>query len=314
MRILHNSCLVEVHENDQPVIRRELIEGARGKDGILTMLTDSVDAEIMEALGTGLRVISNYAVGYNNIDITEATRRGIVVTNTPGVLTETTADLAWAAILTTARRIIEGDQLVRTTGRVQWGPMVLLGREVHGATLGIIGMGRIGRAVARRAQGFSMTVLYHSRHPLPFDEERHLNLTFCTLPDLLREADFVSLHVPLNTETRHLIGEKELRTMKSEAVLINTSRGEVIDEKTLSLALKEGWIAAAALDVFEREPVVEPALLQLPNAVLLPHIGSASRATRVKMAEMAALNLVNALQGKPVPHPVNPEVLKSHGN
>ncbi len=310
MRLLRTSCTVEVHESDRPITRRELLAGVDGQEGILAMLTDTVDAEVMEAAGKGLRVISNYAVGFNNIDLAEATKRGILVTNTPGVLTETTADLAWAGMFAAARRIVEGDRLVRTTGRVEWGPMVLLGHEITGATLGVVGMGRIGRAMARRAHGFAMSLLYNSRSPLPAGEEGELHLTFRSLPDLLREADFVSLHVPLTQGTRHLIGEKELRSMKHDAVLINTARGEVVDEKVLVRALTEGWIAASALDVYEREPEVEPALLQLSNVVLLPHIGSASRSTRAKMAEMAASNLVEALHRGTVPHPVNPEVLR----
>lgn len=309
IRIVAEHCEVEVSDYDGVLPREVLLEKVRGCSGILSLLTDTIDREVMDAAGPGLKVIANYAVGYNNIDVEEATRRGIMVTNTPGVLTETTADLAWALMMSVARRIVEGDRFVRAGKFRGWEPMLLLGTDLFGATLGIVGFGRIGQAVARRAQGFNMRVLYYDLVRAPLHVERELHAEFRSLPELLQEADFVSLHVPLTKETYHLIGEKELRMMKREAYLVNTARGPVVDEKALVRALKEGWIRGAALDVFEREPEVEPELLTLDSVVLAPHIGSASYATRTKMAIMAAENLVRALRGETPPNLVNPEVL-----
>jgi glyoxylate reductase len=289
-----------------------LLEKVRGKDGILCLLTDTIDREVMEAAGPKLKVIANYAVGYNNIDVEEATRRGIMVTNTPGVLTETTADLAWALMMSVARRIVEADRFVRAGKFRGWEPMLLLGTDVYGATLGIVGFGRIGQAMARRALGFDMTVLYYDLQRASEEIEQKYRVRFTPLPELLQTSDFVSLHVPLTKDTYHLIGERELRMMKREAYLINTARGPVVDEKALVRALREGWIRGAALDVFEREPEVELELLELENVVLAPHIGSASYATRTRMAEIAAQNLVKALQGEIPPNLVNPEVLRGH--
>ncbi len=310
IRIVAEHCEVEVSEYDGVLPREMLLEKVRGRDGILCLLTDTIDREVMEAAGPNLKVIANYAVGYNNIDVEEATRRGIMVTNTPGVLTETTADLAWALMMSVARRIVEADRFVRAGKFRGWEPMLFLGTDVFGATLGLVGFGRIGQAMARRALGFNMRVLYYDLVQAPFHVEKELRAEFRALPELLQEADFVSIHVPLTKETYHLIGEKELRLMKKEAYLINTARGPVVDEKALVRALKEGWIRGAALDVFEREPEIEPELLELDNVVLAPHIGSASYATRTKMAVMAAENLVRALQGEVPPNLVNPEVLQ----
>uniref|UniRef100_A0A7V4TFI1 D-glycerate dehydrogenase n=1 Tax=Candidatus Caldatribacterium saccharofermentans TaxID=1454753 RepID=A0A7V4TFI1_9BACT len=314
IRIVASFCEVEVSDFDGVLPRKMLLEKVQGKDGILCLLTDTIDREVMEAAGPNLKVIANYAVGYNNIDVEEATRRGIMVTNTPGVLTETTADLAWALMMSVARRIVEADRFVRAGKFRGWEPMLFLGTDVYGATLGIVGFGRIGQAMARRALGFDMTVLYYDLQRVPEDVERQYRARFVPLPELLQTSDFVSLHVPLTKDTYHLIGERELRMMKQEAYLINTARGPVVDEKALVRALREGWIRGAALDVFEREPEVEPELLELENVVLAPHIGSASYATRTKMAEMAAENLVKALQGEIPPNLVNPEVLKGRAH
>jgi len=301
---------VEVNPYDRVLTREELLQAVKGKDGILCLLTDKIDAEVFDAAGPQLKVVSNYAVGYDNIDVNEATKRGIVVTNTPGVLTETTADLAWALILATARRIVEADKFTRAGKYEGWAPMLFLGQDVYGKTLGIIGMGRIGQAVARRAKGFNMKVLYNDIRRIPEELEKELNATFVSLDELIEQSDFVSLHTYLSPETYHLINEERLRKMKKTAYLINTSRGPVVDESALVRALKEGWIAGAGLDVYEFEPKLVPGLAECENAVLLPHIASASVETRTKMATMAAENLLAVLAGKMPPNPVNPEVLK----
>ncbi len=300
---------VEVYESEEEPAPYDLIlEKVRDIDGLLCLLTDKIDARIIEA-GERLKVISNYAVGYDNIDVETATRKGIYVTNTPGVLTETTADLAWAILMAIARRVVEADKYVRAGKWVHaWGPKMMLGSDVHGKTLGIVGLGRIGSAVARRAKGFNMRVIYYDvfrRENL----EKELGLEYRPLEELLKEADYVTLHVPLTKETYHLIGERELSLMKPTAYLINTSRGAVIDQKALYKALKERRIAGAALDVFEKEPIdPNDPLLELDNVVLTPHIGSASVETRKKMAMIAAENLVSVLRGVEPPNLVNPEV------
>ena len=300
---------VEVYESEEEPAPYDLIlEKVRDIDGLLCLLTDKIDARIIEA-GERLKVISNYAVGYDNIDVEAATKRGIYVTNTPGVLTETTADLTWAILMAIARRVVEADKYVRAGRWVHaWGPKMMLGSDVHGKTLGIVGLGRIGSAVARRAKGFNMRVIYYDvfrREEL----ERELGLEYKPLEELLKEADYVTLHVPLTKETYHLIGERELGLMKTTAYLINTSRGAVIDQKALYKALKERRIAGAALDVFEKEPIdPDDPLLELDNVVLTPHIGSASVETRKKMAMIAAENLVSVLKGVEPPNLVNPEV------
>jgi len=309
LNILEESCQVEVSEYDGVLPREILLQKVKGVDGILCLLTDNIDRKVMEAAGQSLRVISNYAVGYDNIDIEEATRRRIMVTNTPGVLTETTADLTWALLMAVARRIAEGDRFVREGKFREWEPLLFLGDDVYGATLGIIGLGRIGQAVARRARGFNMQVIYFSHHRLE-DKEKELGVTYYPFLELLAQSDFITLHVPLTRETYHLIGEEELKMMKKESYLINTSRGSVIDEKALIRALKEGWIRGAALDVFEQEPQVEPELLELEEVVLTPHLGSASRTTRTKMAILAANNLALALRGEIPPYLVNLDVVK----
>jgi len=287
----------------------ELAAQLADADGLVCVLTDTIDDELL-ARAPRLRVVANVAVGYNNIDVGAATRRKVVVTNTPGILTETTADFTLALLLATARRVAEADAYTRAGKFTEWGLMLLLGGDVHGKTLGILGLGRIGKAVARRAQGFSMRVLYHDpvRDPAA---ERDLGLTYGDKDAILRAADFVTLHVPLLPETHHYIGEPELRRMRPTAYLINASRGPVVHEAALVRALREGWIAGAGLDVYEDEPKVHPGLLECRNAVLAPHIASASHETRLEMARMAVENCLAVLEGSAPPNPVNPEVLSS---
>jgi len=310
LNLILENCDAEVWQEETPPPKEIIIDKIKDCEGILTLLTDKIDAEIMDK-APKLRIISNYAVGYDNIDVKSATQRGIMVTNTPGVLTETTADLAFALILATARRIVEADKFTRSGKWKSWGPMLFLGRDVYGATLGIIGLGRIGQAVARRAKGFNMKVIYYSRKRKE-DVERELGVEYRELHSLLREADIVSIHTPLTEETYHLIGEKELSLMKPTAILINTARGAVVDQKALYKALKERRIFGAGLDVYEREPIeADDPLLELDNVVLLPHIGSASVETRGRMARMAAENLLAGLRGERPPNLVNPEVLEA---
>ena len=305
---LREECEVDLNTEDRAPSKEEMIEHVRGKDGLLCLLTDKVDSEVMDAAGPNLKVISNYAVGFDNIDVEAATERGIVVTNTPGVLTETTADLAWALLMAVARRIVEADKFTRAGKFKGWSPTLLLGTDVYGKTLGIIGFGRIGRAVARRAKGFDMRVLYYDVERAPEEVERELNAQYVDLETLLKESDYISIHTPLTPETRHMIGERELRMMKPTAYLINTARGPIVDEAALVRALKEGWIKGAALDVFENEPELTPGLAELDNVVLAPHIGSASTETRSKMADMAVDNLLSVLRGERPENIVNPEV------
>jgi glyoxylate reductase len=255
-----------------------------------------------------LKVIANYAVGFNNIDIKAATERGIAVANTPGVLTETTADLAWALLMAVARRIVESDKFMRSGKFRGWAPMLYLGNDVHNKTLGVLGFGRIGRAVARRASGFNMRVLYSGGKRASEEDERTYNAVFCSLETLLRESDFISLHVPLTESTRHLIGGEQFDMMKESAILINTARGPVVDEKALVWALKERKIAGAGLDVYEQEPGFESELAEMDNVVMVPHIGSASVSTRTKMAMMVASGAIDVLEGRMPAHLVNPEV------
>ena len=288
---------------DAATLRRAVV----GMDGIISVVTDTIDAAFLQA-GTDLKVVANVAAGYDNVDVPAATQRGVVVTNTPGVVTESTADLTWGLLFGIARRVAEADRYVRAGKWTAWRLMALLGHDVHGRTLGIVGMGRIGQAVARRASGFGMTILYHNRHRLPAALESELGATWVALDALLQNADFVSVHTPLSAETRHLIGEKELRMMQPTAYLINTSRGPVVDEAAVARALREEWIAGAGLDVFEREPEVPQALKDLENVVLLPHIGSASVASRTRMAVMAAQSAVAVLHGERPQHVVNPDV------
>lgn len=311
IEILERHADVEVFEGVDDAIPRDLLlSKVDDVDGLLPLLTDSIDVEVMDA-GTSLRVISNYAVGFNNVDLEAATERGIYVTNTPGILTDTTADAAFALLMAAARRIPEADRHIRARNWIHaWGPRMFIGTDVHGKTLGILGMGRIGSAIAKRAKGFEMKVIYHDIYRRE-DLEEELGIAYKSREEILREADFVSLHVPLTPETRHMIGAEELAAMKETAILINTSRGPVVDEEALYEALRDGAIAGAGLDVFEVEPVdPESPLLGLENIVLTPHLASGSVETRTKMAVTAATNLVSVLQGKEPPNLVNPEVRK----
>ena len=298
-----------VWPDELPPPRDELLRAIQGVDGVLTLLTDRVDAEFFDRAGPQLKVVSNYAVGFDNIVVPEATRRRVPVGNTPGVLTDTTADLAFALLMAAGRRVVEGDRYVHDGHWKTWGPLLLLGTDVYGSTLGIVGFGRIGQALARRAAGFGMTVLFHDVMDPPADAVRSLNAHRVELDELFERSDFVSLHTNLTAETRHLVNAERLRRMKPTSVLVNTSRGPVVDQKALYRALREGWIMAAAADVTDPEPMpMDEPLLTLPNFVVVPHIASASRATRGKMAQMAAENLLAGVRGERLPTPVNPEV------
>ncbi len=307
--LLQPLCDVDMNPGDRVLSRQELLEAVQGRDAVLSLLTDTVDDAVLEAAGPRCRVFSNYAVGYNNIDVAAATRRGILVTNTPGVLTETTADTAWALLMAVARRVVEADRFFRSGKWTGWGPMQFLGRDIHGATLGIVGAGRIGTAMARRAIGFGMKVLYHDAGGTSETVGR-LGGRQVSMEQLLQQSDFVTLHVDLNEQTRHLIGARELSLMKRSAYLINTARGPVVDETALVAALREGTIAGAGLDVYENEPHPAAGLTELENVVCLPHLGSATEATREKMSIMAAENLLAAVKGERPPYVVNPEVLE----
>ena len=307
--MLRQECRVTCHDIDRPMPRSDLLKNAAGKDGILSMITDRIDDEVFQK-APRLRIVANMGVGYNNIDVAQATSQSILVTNTPGVLTDATADLAFALILAVSRRIVEGDRMVRE-GRFQfWAPFLFLGSDISSKTIGIIGMGRIGQAVAKRARGFNMRVLYHSRGRLTRDEEDGLKAQYVDMNTLLGTSDFVSLHVPLTEETKHLIDAQALRSMKPTAYVINTARGAIVDEKALLEALTEKRIAGAGLDVYEQEPALTPGLTDLDQVVLLPHVGSATLETRTKMAFMAAENLLAGLRSEKPPNLVNPEVLQ----
>jgi len=307
LKIVLEACDAEVWEGELPPPREILLEKVRGKDGLLSLLTDKVDATLMDTAGT-LRVISNYAVGFDNIDVKAATARGIPVGNTPGVLTETTADLAFALLMVVARRVVEGVDYVRAGKWKTWGPRLLLGQDVHGATLGLIGFGRIGQAMARRAKGFDMKVLYYDVHRRE-ELEQSMGVVYADMDTLLRESDFVSVHTDLNPSTYHLINATALAKMKRTAILINSARGPIVDPAAMAEALEKGIIAGAGLDVTEPEPInMDSPLLKLPNCVIVPHIASASVATRGLMARMAAENLLAGLRGERLPNCVNPEV------
>jgi len=295
---------VEYNDSDQPLPKAELIRRLQGKDGLICHIVSAVDDEVLGAC-SDLRVVCNVAVGYNNIDVAAARRRGIVVTNTPDVLTETTADFAWALLMAAARRIVEADQYARSGQWKVWKWDLLWGVDIHGKTLGVVGFGRIGRAVARRARGFGMRVLYCDTIRADAQTERELNATATDLDTLLRESDFVSLHTLLSPETHHLVNERTLRLMKTTAILVNAARGPVVDEVALAKALAQGWIAGAGLDVFEDEPAIHPGLLPLRNLTLAPHIASASHETRVAMALLAVRNCLAVLQGQPPLTPVS---------
>jgi len=313
MDLLRGGADVRVwDQNEVPPPRDVLLREASQAFGLVSLLTDRIDDELLSQ-APKLRVVANYAVGYDNIDVDAATRRGVVATNTPDVLTETTADLAWALLMAAARRVVEADAFTRSGKWRSWQPELLLGQDVHGRTLGLVGLGRIGAAVARRAQGFGMRVLYHDVVRRE-DLEGKLGIQFRPLESVLVESDFVSLHTPLTPQTRHLINADRLRSMKPTAVLVNTSRGPVIDEAALYEALKNGTIWAAGLDVFEREPLAtDSPLLTLPNLIALPHVASASFETRSRMAEMAAANCLAVLAGRAPANPINPGVVTRLG-
>jgi glyoxylate/hydroxypyruvate/2-ketogluconate reductase len=296
--VVHNA-------EDRPWVGAELVERLQGANAIMSTVMDKLDAGVIERCPR-LEVISNIAVGYNNIDVAACSARGIRVTNTPGVLDDTTADLTWALLMAAARRIAEADAYVRAGDwKIAFGVQYFLGADIHHATLGIIGMGRIGQAIARRARGFDMRVLYHNRSQLPAQEEERLGATRVEREQLLRESDFVVVMAPYSQATHHLVGAAELVLMKPTAILVNSARGGVVDDAALVQALRDKRIAGAGLDVFEGEPRLHPGYLELRNVVLTPHIGSASRATRLTMCRTAAANLTAVLEGRDPPNPVN---------
>jgi len=309
LNMIRQVCQVVVWPEKLPPSRSDLLKHTSGIDGILCLLTDTIDGEVMDASGAQLKVISNNAIGVDNIDIPAATQRGIPVGNTPNVLTETTADFAFALLMVAARRVVEGQQVVRAGGWKTWDPLFMLGVDIHHATLGIFGFGRIGRAVARRARGFDMNVLYYDPTPDQSAKTVPINAKPVDMDTLLAQADFISIHTPLNERTHHMFDKDLFAKMKPEAILINTARGSIIDSDALYQALKEHRIAFAALDVTEPEPLpLDNPLLTLENVLVTPHIASASCATRQKMSVMAAENLLAGLKSQPLPYCVNPQV------
>ncbi len=307
LALVREACDMDLWDGDLPPPRDELLRRVAGVDGALTLLTDKVDDEFLDAAGPQLRVVSNYAVGFDSIDVAACARRGIPVGNTPGVLTDTTADLAWTLLMAAARRVAEGDRYVRDGRWKTWGPLLLLGPDVHGATIGIVGFGRIGQAVARRAAGFGMRILYHDVNELPAAVTDPLGAVYTPLDELLAASDYVSLHVNLTPDTRHLINVRTLGLMRRTAVLVNTSRGPVVDQAALADALEQDVIFAAALDVTDPEPIpMDDRLVGRDDCLIVPHIASASRATRAKMAQMAAANLIAGVRGEALPTEVPP--------
>lgn len=310
LEYLRDRASMEIWTERQPPPYEIIREKIRDIDGLLCLLSDRIDKDLIEA-GRSLKVISQMAVGYDNIDIAAATARGIPVGNTPGVLTDATADLTWALLMAAARRIVEAEKFLREGHWRTWEPMVLLGADVTGSTLGIVGFGRIGQAVARRAKGFEMRILYYSRHRREAELERSLGVEYASFEQLLQESDFVTIHTILSDDTFHLFDRPQFEQMKPSAILINTARGAIVNPEALYDALKTGQIAGAALDVTEPEPIpLDSPLLTLPNLIIVPHIGSASYKTRSQMALMAAQNLVAGLMGERLPHCVNPEVYR----
>ncbi len=300
--ILTNAGLdIRQHPNDDPPTRQELLELVAGVDAVVCLLSDRIDSEILDAAGPQLRIVANYAVGLDNVDLDACKARGIAVAHTPGVLTDATADMAWALLLAVSRRVVEGDALVRSGKWTGWSPLQLLGASFSGRTFGVVGLGRIGAATARRARGFGMRIVYSGRSRRE-EAERELDATYVPLDTLLQESDVVSLHCPSTPDTRHLIDAPALRRMKPTAYLVNTARGDVVDEQALVEALESGVIAGAGLDVFEREPALTPGLTDLPNVVLAPHLGSATTSTRQEMARMVAESVVAVLQDQPANH------------
>jgi len=311
LRIIKEKFDAEVWPDYAPPPKKTIIKKAANVDALATLLSDKIDAEVFDA-APKLKIVAQMAVGFDNIDVVEATKRGIYVTNTPGVLTETTADFAWTLLMAVARRVAEADKYVRKgQWKVGWHPMMMQGRDIYGATLGIVGLGRIGCAIAMRAKGFNMKVLYYDVIRRP-DFEKRYDIVFTELDEIFKTADFITINTPYTKETHHLLDEKKLKSMKKTAYLINNARGPIVDEKALYKALKEGWIAGAGLDVFEEEPTpVTNPLLKLDNVVVAPHISSASYETRSKMAEMVAENLIAYFDGKTPPNLVNPEAMKT---
>jgi len=303
--ILSKEFEVEVFEGDEPISKEELIKRAKDCDGLLSLLSDPIDEEVIDQ--TGIKAIANYAVGYDNIAVATATKRKIPVTNTPGVLTEATADLTFALILAVSRRIVEADKYLRSGKWTGWGPILLLGGDFANKTIGIIGLGRIGTAVARRAKGFGMNILYYGREPKT-EIENELGAKWVPFDQLIEESDYITLHVPYTSETHHLLGITEFEKMKSSAYLINTARGKVVNEEELISALANNLIAGAGLDVFYNEPEINPELIKLDNVVAVPHIGSASLETRTNMSVMVAEDLIAALKGEKPTNIVNPEI------
>jgi len=310
VRLLRECCEVEYRDEVPPPAREELLEAVRDVDAIYCTLNEKIDRSVLDR-AERLKVVGTMSVGVDHIDVEYATSKGVYVVHTPGVLTETVADHAWALLLSAARRVVEADGFVRRgEWKIPWAPTMMLGHDLHGKVLGIIGLGRIGAAVARRAKGFDMKVLYYDVVRRT-DLERELGVEYAPMEKILRESDFISIHVPLTPQTRKLIGERELKLMKKTAILVNTSRGMVVDQRTLTKALKEGWIAGAGLDVFEEEPIrPDDPLLKLKNVVLTPHIGSASYDTRNKMAELTASGIIKVLRGEKPENLFNPEVMK----
>lgn len=309
--LIKEICEADIWPDELPPGRKTLLERVNGIDGLLCLLTDRIDAEVMEAAGRGLMVISNHAVGFDNIDVAAATKRGIPVGNTPGILTNATADMTFALMLSAGRRVVEAEKFLRAGKWKTWGPSMLLGADFAGATLGIIGFGRIGQAVAKRAVGFDMRVLFCDPEHSSLSPESlgALSAVPTDLDTLLRESDFISIHVPLTPETRHMVDETFLSKLKSNAVLVNTSRGGVVDQAALYETLKEGRLFAAALDVTDPEPLpLDSPLLELDNCIIMPHIASASVQSRDMMAFLSAKNLIAGLVGERLPHCVNPEV------
>ena len=309
LRTLESRCDVTVHENDFGIPRDELLKVVEGRDAIITMLTENVDAEFLRAAGPQLKIIANHAVGFDNVNLTDCTSAGVIVTNTPDVLTETTADTAFVLLMAAARRVGEGERLLRSEQPWIWGPLMMLGQDVHHKTIGIVGFGRIGQAVARRAKGFGMDVIYADAIQLPAEVEAATGARRVDMDTLLAESDFVSIHTNLTPETRHLFGAEAFKKMKPSAVLVNTSRGPVVDEDALAHALTAGELFAAGLDVFENEPAVNPRLLALQNVVVIPHLGSATVDTRNAMGALTVENVFAALDGTRPPTILNPDVL-----
>jgi glyoxylate reductase len=306
VEMLRQAGEVRLDEWETAISRADLLELVAGADAVLTLLHDRVDAELLDAAGPQLRCVANVAVGYDNVDLAAAAERGVIVTNTPGVLDDATADLTWALLLAATRRLAEGDRLVRSGREWSWGMSFMLGSSLRGKLLGIVGLGGIGRRVAERGRAFGMEIAYHSRHGAPPEVEATFAAERMPLERLLEEADILSLHCPLTPETHHLIGARELESMKPSAVLVNAARGPIVDERALAEALASGQIAAAGLDVYEHEPRVEPRLLELDNVVLAPHLGSATVETRTAMAELAARNAIAVTRGESPLTPVTP--------